>query len=252
MIKPIYGGTNYNILKVAIIFGCLLLFFSYGPALFAMGTVDNLNYYQISSPEPGPVVVITGGIHGDEVAGYKAAERLKDYKIDRGRIYIFDRINGYGIDNNQRELIDGSDLNRKFPGGDRDQASRLAQSLFAFIEEIDADLVIDLHESRRLARLDKAYLGQTIITESELIIEVLNVIDKINRQIDQKDHQFMLEGNPVEGSLTWAVNKYLEVPAFTFETCICLELEARIDYQITLIKYLLQEVGVDLYAQEQQ
>lgn len=249
MIKYIYGSINYNILKVAIIFGCLLLSFGYGPALYANGPVNNLDYYQISSAEPGPVIVITGGIHGNEIAGFKAAKLLRDCKVDRGTVYIFDRVNAYGIDNNQREFIDGSDLNRKFPGGDSDQASRLAQSLFSFIEENQADLVIDLHESQKCARLDKEYLGQTIITESELIIEVLNVIDKINQQIDQKDYHFMLEGNPVEGSLTWAVNKYLEIPAFTFETCMELELETRIDYQVTLVKYLLQEVGVILYDQ---
>lgn len=78
MIKYIYGSINYNILKVAIIFGCLLLSFVCGPALYANGPVNNLDYYQISSAEPGPVIVITGGIHGNEIAGFKAAKLLRD------------------------------------------------------------------------------------------------------------------------------------------------------------------------------
>jgi len=253
-----FGSKSYIILKIALILICLPVFFGQGIVTAANQEVvisadsieNNLDYHLIDSGQSGPLIIITAGIHGNEVAGYLAASKLKDYRLDYGRIIIFDRVNAYGIENNQRYFIDGSDLNRKFPGGDQDQASRLAKALFEFIEENDTDLVIDLHESRKCARIDKNYLGQTIITESELILEALNAIFKINQQIDQEDHQFMLESSPVEGSLTWAVNQYLEIPAFTFETCMQLELGTRIDYQVTLVQYLLQEVGVDLYAQE--
>ncbi|MFW6016605.1 MAG: M99 family carboxypeptidase catalytic domain-containing protein [bacterium] len=251
MIKSIYGSVNYKILKFIFICLCLLIFINLETVAQANGTVNNLNYYEINSTEPGPVVIITAGIHGNEIAGYEAAEKLREYEIDKGTIYIFDRVNSYGIENNQRNFIDGNDLNRKFPGGEESQASKLAQNLFCFIEEKSPDLIIDLHESRNCARINKDFVGQTIITESDLIIEVLNVIESINQFIPKKEYHFMPETNPLEGSLTWAVNHYLEIPAFTFETCMKLDIEDRINYHISLVKYLLQEVGVDLYDRDQ-
>ena len=252
MIKLISTNHKYNNLKVPLILFCLLIFVNSGTVLQANGSVDSLNFHEIKSTVPGPVVIITAGIHGNEIAGYKAAEILKNYQIDKGTIYIFDRVNSDGIENNQRNFIDGNDLNRQFPGGEESQASRLAQKLFSFIEEKNPDLVIDLHESRKCARLNKDFLGQTIITESNLIIEVLNVIEKINQLIPKEEYHFMPETNPVEGSLSWAANYYLEIPAFTFETCMNLDVEDRINYQVTLVKYLLQEVGVELYDEDRQ
>ncbi|MBC5862124.1 succinylglutamate desuccinylase/aspartoacylase family protein [Flavobacterium turcicum] len=80
---------------------------------------------------PGPVVLFSAGIHGDEINGVEIVRQLIHKKINKpkiGTIICIPIINVYGFVNKSREFPDGRDLNRVFPGS---KSGSLA-SRFAF------------------------------------------------------------------------------------------------------------------------
>lgn len=71
------------------------------------------------APEDGPVLLLTGGLHGDEVNGVEVIRRMierKDVIPDRGSVIAIPIVNVYGFIQNVRGVPDGKDINRSFPG----------------------------------------------------------------------------------------------------------------------------------------
>lgn len=89
------------------------------------------------SKMPGPVVLFSAGIHGDEINGVEIVRQLIHKKINKpkiGTIICIPVINVYGFVNKSREFPDGRDLNRVFPGSKSGSlASRFA---FHILKEI--------------------------------------------------------------------------------------------------------------------
>jgi len=100
------------------------------------------------SKKPGPVVLFTAGIHGDEVNGVEIVRQLIAKGINKpvcGTIICIPIINVFGFINLKREFPDGRDLNRVFPGSKKGSlASRVAYKLINEIV-LEADLIIDFH-----------------------------------------------------------------------------------------------------------
>lgn len=100
------------------------------------------------SKEPGPVLLLIGGMHGDEINGIEIMRRIIRQGINipsKGSVICIPVINVYGFLNQTRGLPDGRDLNRSFPGGSTGSlASRIA---YFFMNEIlpEVDYIIDFH-----------------------------------------------------------------------------------------------------------
>jgi len=100
------------------------------------------------SKKPGPTVLITAGIHGDEVNGVEIVRQIIAKGINKpkkGTIICIPVINIFGFLHMDREFPDGRDLNRMFPGTKAGSlASRVAYKL---IHEIvpQVDLILDYH-----------------------------------------------------------------------------------------------------------
>ena len=100
------------------------------------------------SKKPGPTILITAGIHGDEVNGVEIVRQIIAKGINKpkkGTIICIPVINIFGFLHRDREFPDGRDLNRMFPGTKTGSlASRVAYKL---INEIvpQVDLIIDYH-----------------------------------------------------------------------------------------------------------
>ncbi|PZX43914.1 hypothetical protein LX97_00919 [Nonlabens dokdonensis] len=100
------------------------------------------------SKKAGPVVLITGGIHGDEINGIEVVRQLISKKINKpkiGTIIAIPVLNIFGFLSGTREFPDGRDLNRVFPGVKSGSlASRFA---YQISQEIlpHVDLVLDFH-----------------------------------------------------------------------------------------------------------
>lgn len=102
----------------------------------------------VHGPRPGPVLLINGAIHGDEVNGVEVIRRiLRQPALRRlaGTLIAVPVVNVYGFLTNTRYLPDRRDLNRSFPGSATGSlASRLAHQFFNEIVK-RADFGIDLH-----------------------------------------------------------------------------------------------------------
>lgn len=96
----------------------------------------------------GPVVLMTSGIHGDEINGVEIVRQIIAKKINRpkkGTIICIPVLNIFGFLDMKRAFPDGRDLNRVFPGNPRGSlASRFA---YQFVKKIlpVADFCLDFH-----------------------------------------------------------------------------------------------------------
>ena len=100
------------------------------------------------SLNPGPVVLLLAGIHGDETNGVGIIREIIDLGINKpkkGTIICIPVFNIFGYLIQTREFPDGRDLNRMFPG--TLNGSLASQFAYQFTKEIApfVDYVIDFH-----------------------------------------------------------------------------------------------------------
>ncbi|MBO3117944.1 succinylglutamate desuccinylase/aspartoacylase family protein [Winogradskyella sp. DF17] len=124
------------------------------------------------SKNPGPTVLITAGIHGDEVNGVEIVRQIIAKGINRpkkGTIICIPVINVFGFIHLDREFPDGRDLNRVFPGSKTGSlASRVAHKLMNEIVP-HVDLILDFHTGGA----DRFNSAQIRIAKNEVILEEL-------------------------------------------------------------------------------
>jgi predicted deacylase len=93
-------------------------------------TVIETPVYVHRAAEDGPVLALMAGMHGDEINGMEIVRRILDSgfnKTLRGTVICIPVINVYGFLNYSREVPDGKDINRSFPGSKNGSlASRVA------------------------------------------------------------------------------------------------------------------------------
>ena len=118
-------------------------------------TLIDLPIFIRSSLQEGPVVLISGGVHGDEINGIATAKKLleafdQELELVRGTVIVIPLVNIYGFLSNSRTFPDGRDLNRSFPGSRKGSlASRIA---YILSEEVlpHIDFGIDFHTGGRM------------------------------------------------------------------------------------------------------
>ena len=101
------------------------------------------------SSEPGPVLLLMAGLHGDEINGIEIIRKLlrgdhfKD--LQAGSVIAIPIVNIISFLNGSRELPDGRDLNRCFPGSQTGSlGSRIAYDLMNQILP-QVDFGVDFH-----------------------------------------------------------------------------------------------------------
>ncbi len=124
------------------------------------------------SKKPGPTVLITAGIHGDEINGVEIVRQIIAKGINKpkkGTIICIPVINVFGFIHMDREFPDGRDLNRVFPGGKGGSlASRVAHKLITEIVP-HADLIMDFHTGGA----DRFNSAQIRIKQGETVLDEL-------------------------------------------------------------------------------
>jgi len=98
--------------------------------------------------EEGPVLALTAGMHGDEINGMEIVRRILDgglHRPKRGVTVCMPIVNVYGFLNYSRDVPDGKDINRSFPGSKSGSlASRVAYNLMKEVIPV-IDVGIDFH-----------------------------------------------------------------------------------------------------------
>lgn len=137
------------------------------------GTELKLPHIMLSGSEPGPLLLITAGIHNAEFVGIQAAIELSNEIVPetlKGSVVIIPLANRSGFENRTMSTVyeDGKNLNRVFPGDDEGtEADRLAHLLFNTFM-VHADAYIDLHSGDGYEELIPYayYLGDSPLEDS--------------------------------------------------------------------------------------
>ncbi|MDX1397907.1 MAG: succinylglutamate desuccinylase/aspartoacylase family protein [Oceanospirillum sp.] len=112
----------------------------------------NLTIQIIHGKKPGPVLLVSAAIHGDEINGVEIIRRLlKQRQLSNlaGTLIVVPIVNIHGFVGHSRYLPDGRDLNRSFPGSQKGSlAGRLAHTFMTKVV-CHATHGIDLHTGAR-------------------------------------------------------------------------------------------------------
>lgn len=112
----------------------------------------NLTVQIIHGKKPGPALLISAAIHGDEINGVEVIRRLlKQRQLANlhGTLIVVPIVNIHGFVAHNRYLPDGRDLNRSFPGSQKGSlAGRLAHTFMTQVVN-HATHGIDLHTGAR-------------------------------------------------------------------------------------------------------
>lgn len=211
-------------------------------------TAWETTFYIITAPKEGPTVMVLGGVHGDEIAGYLAADIVATWAIDRGTLLVLPRANVPSIETNTRFASGHLDLNASFPGSISNPTERLALAIYQVMDEFKPQWVIDLHEAWEFERVQKYLLGQTIIYPQEA--PALNVVEQIvrglNQNISEELHQYQVVRGGVKGG-TIRASQSLGLESFTIETTRKLPLEERIHQHLEAVRLLLSILEITVY-----
>src|SRR5690606_23602000 len=116
-------------------------------------TLIHLPVFIRSSKIDGPVVLISGGIHGDEINGVVAVKKMLEENMfvpRKGALIFIPLFNVYGFLSNTRTFPDGRDLNRSFPGSNKGSlASQIAHIITTQIIP-NIDYGVDFHTGGRM------------------------------------------------------------------------------------------------------
>lgn len=162
-------------------------------------TMTELNIPIIVShaEEKGPVVLLSAGLHGDELNGIEIVRKIIENKINRpkrGTIICMPLINVFGFVGQSREFPDGRDLNRVFPGSkDGALASQFAYNLMEHIIP-HVDYVIDFHAG-----------GSSRFNVPQVRIEEGNA--ELEQMADWFQAPFLLYSKNIEGSFRESCDK---------------------------------------------
>ena len=112
------------------------------------GTDVTIPLRMIRGAAPGPALLLTAAVHGDELNGIGIIRELltdPSLVLDAGTLVLVPVINILGYERQTRYLPDRRDLNRSFPGDpDGSLASRIADTIFRELV-LRCDALIDFH-----------------------------------------------------------------------------------------------------------
>jgi hypothetical protein len=238
---------------------------------FFEGTQYPLRVTWVFGDEPGPVIMVQGGIQGDELSGFFTAQLLTRCKVRKGSLIIIPRANEPSILRRARQI--NVDLNRRF---DKEYNSfyedRLARAIRFLIS--GAEGFIHLHEGSGFynpkyvsnLRNPKRY-GQSLIIDAAVYKDIRladmceRAIKKLNSKISNKSYWFTLFNTKTFAKAT----KYPEmlksltcyalhergIPAMAVEVSKdILDLGWKVRQQLQATVYLLREFGIELDVPE--
>lgn len=210
------------------------------------GTSAETTLHIIQSPREGPVVMVVGGVHGNEPAGFLAADNISGWSVDRGTLLVLPRANVSAIAAKSRNAPGEADLNRVFPGNPKTSGTRrLAAEIRMVMDEFQPAWVVDLHEAVGLERLQPGALGQTIIypRQGSSLDMAGQVLETVNNSSSSQIEKFILRRGAVRGSLVEAA-VILGLEGLLIESYQGFPLEDRIEHHRRVVYTLLYQLNM--------
>ena len=239
--------------RLAAVFSCFLILTASwaetGRGTLAEGTRWQTEYVIHHSGRPGPTVVVVGGIHGNEPAGYRAAEEIASWQISSGTLIVIPRANARGIEAGTRYLTrtPDRDLNRNFPtAATPTTKSAVARDIWRLVERTRPDWLVDMHEAKGLRGLKPTSIGNTIIhhPSNTTRLEIDPLIHAVNATIaDSTDHFQLLRYAKVHSLARGAADR-LGTDALIVETGLPQPLARRVRQHRVVVHALLSQLGM--------
>ncbi len=243
----------------------------------SLALTDNINRMEILENTPyqtpafifdsgkqGTAVLILGGTHGDEPAGYEASLRileiLQSRMPNKGKVILIPLANHLAVKTFKRRVPvpagvekEKGNLNRCYPGNQNGYPmEQMAYHIQQLALNHQVEIFIDLHEARYLhlntpaeSEREKG-LGQTIIyyPNEESAYLLIDLLDRINSTITNNDERFSSLEQPILNSAAWWAGSEVDIAAFTFETSRSLTLLKRIEYHLQLVTIVFKYAGI--------
>ncbi len=210
------------------------------------GTDYETPVFTIKTDCKEPTIMIVAGTHGNEKAGIKATEYLKDnLHIERGTLIIIPRANILACEENVRCFPPEINLNRVYPGNPQgNSVEKLAYEIFNLMKRYNIDILVDLHESIEFYKENPKNYGQTVVIDSDddCLFELGSfLVEEMNKGINGDSNKYQVLVDPVKGSTAYCAYHQIGIPALTFETCRKFPLSFRIEEQIKFVKIILSK-----------
>ncbi|RZV08824.1 succinylglutamate desuccinylase/aspartoacylase family protein [Natrinema hispanicum] len=211
------------------------------------GTDEETTVFVTTADAEGPTAVVVGGIHGNEVAGYTAANQIADWTIDAGTLVVIPEANAVAIERGTRNDEEGTNLNRQFPEGETPQ-TELARAIWDVISEYDPDVVVDLHESTDIYAGDPTDgVGQAIFYSDGDEATAVDTAEYVTRNyVDDpalafQTGPFSSPDSEPNGLLVHKAARDLNADAFLAETLSTdVALETRVQWHRAIVERLLE------------
>lgn len=223
----------------------------------AEGTRWETPWYEVNSGEEGPVLFVTGGVHGNEPAGSRAAEQIRDWKIVRGKMIVVPQLNRLGLAANIRWMPAYRndkrlrDANRNFPtkDGDNEARTELCQALWAFVQQHKPDWVVDLHEGFDFHIANTRSVGSSLIYLGNPEVNALAVKmqSAANATVEDPQRRFVLlnKSGPAKGSFARACAEQMNARSFILETTFRDQpLALRVRQHHAMMTVLMRDLGM--------
>ena len=232
------------------------------------GNCTSLDFtlHKVGPGQPGNIVLIVGGIQGDEPGGFNAASLLTThYKVTRGGIWVVPNLNFLSIVKRTRGVY--GDLNRKFAHlPETDPEYLTITRIKSIITDKRVTAVLNLHDGSGFFR--DTYIdplrnpkrwGQSVIIDrrcietdrfSDLADIAQGVTTDVNRFLIDGDHRLHVHntrthlGNTeMAKSLTYFATRQSK-PAFGLEVSKTFPTHLRAYYHIRMIESFLTKMGI--------
>lgn len=222
--------------------------------------------HKIESGNPGPTILVIGGIQGDEPGGFTAASMLvTNYTVTKGNVWVVPNLNFESIIKRSRGVY--GDMNRKFKTlPENDPEFHQVQKIKGIILDEKVDIVLNLHDGSGFYK--KKYInkmhnpnrwGQSIIIDQEKLDvaeygELENIAEKVQQYINghlknRKKYFYVKNTKTREGdvemekSLTYFSIKNNR-PAFAVEASKSFLTYERTYYHLLAVEGFMKELGI--------
>lgn len=185
--------------------------------LIAKGTRFETDLIVRRTKRTGPVVLVVGGMHGNEPAGAHAAGQIARWEITAGTLIVIPEANRPALAAEKRYTPEAEkalhNLNRNFIVGESGVAKKgvtttgvMAPQIWNVVEQFSPDWVVDLHEGYDFTRINSKSVGSSVIAgatpEAKEMAKAMMVA--VDSEITEADRKFKLKGPPIKGSLARA------------------------------------------------
>jgi succinylglutamate desuccinylase len=220
----------------------------------APGTRYETPLHALAAPEPGPTVLVVGGIHGNEPAPPHAVRALARTQVQRGRLLLVAEANRLALASKSRYTPGDRflDLNRSFPiASHASPRGVLATALWRLLEQHRPDWVIDVHEGFDFHRRNPKSVGSSVTYVPHARVGTCSgrlarqLVDAINPTIGDASKKFALLAPGPEGSFARSATEALGIPSLVLETTHGTQpLELRVSQHRALLGEALDRIGV--------